>query len=166
MNEEALLARNSEAGVKPVASNRKALHDYFVEDKFEAGIALTGTEIKSVRAGRVNLRDGFVPIKNGEAWLVNVHISPYDFGNRENHEPKRERRLLLHRREINKLLTKVSERGWTIVPLSMYLKNGIAKVEVALVRGKRLYDKRDAIAERDMDREMERELRRAVRDWD
>ncbi len=160
------MARNIEAGLKPVASNRKALHDYFVEDKFEAGIALTGTEIKSVRAGRVNLRDGFVQIKNGEAWLVNVHISPYDFGNRENHEPKRERRLLLHKREINKMLTKVSERGWTIVPLSMYLKNGIAKVEVALVRGKRLYDKRDAIAERDMDREMERELRRAVRDWD
>ncbi len=160
------MGRNSEAGVKPVASNRKALHDYFVEDKFEAGIALTGTEIKSVRAGRVNLRDGFVQIKNGEAWLVNVHISPYDFGNRENHEPKRERRLLLHRREINKLLQKVSERGWTIVPLSVYLKNGIAKVEIALVRGKRLYDKRDAIAERDMDREMERELRRAVRDWD
>ncbi len=160
------MGRNSEAGVKPVASNRKALHDYFVEDKFEAGIALTGTEIKSVRAGRVNLRDGFVQIKNGEAWLVNVHISPYDFGNRENHEPKRERRLLLHRREISKMLAKVSERGWTIVPLSMYLKNGIAKVEVALVRGKRLYDKRDAIAERDMDREMERELRRAVRDWD
>jgi SsrA-binding protein len=156
-----MLSRQSEAGTKPVASNRKALHEYFVEDTFEAGIALTGTEIKSVRAGRVNLRDGFVLLKNGEAWLVNVHIAPYDFGNRENHEPRRERRLLLHRREISRLQTKVSERGWTVVPLSMYLKNGLAKVEIALVRGKRLYDKRDAIAERDADRE----LRRAVKEW-
>jgi SsrA-binding protein len=156
------VARQSEAGIKQVASNRKALHDYFVEDTFEAGVALTGTEIKSVRGSRVNLRDGYVQIRGGDAWLVNVHISPYDFGNRENHEPKRDRRLLLHRREINKLLTKVSERGWTIVPLRMYLKNGLAKIEIALVRGKRLYDKRDAIAERDMDRE----LQRAAKDWD
>lgn len=156
------MARHTEAGVKPVASNRKALHEYFVEDTYEAGIALTGTEIKSVRLGRVNLRDGYVQIRNGNAWLVNVHISPYDFGNRENHEPKRERRLLLHRREISRMYSKVSERGWTIVPLSIYLKNGMAKVEVALVRGKRLYDKRDAIAERDMDRE----LQRAVKEWD
>jgi len=166
-----------------VATNRKALHDYFVEDTFEAGIALTGTEIKSVRGHRVNLRDGFVQIKNGDAWLLNVHISPYDFGNRENHEPRRERRLLLHKQEIRKMLSKVSERGWTIVPLRMYLKEGRAKVsergwtivplhmylkegrakvEIALVRGKRLYDKRDAVAERDMDRE----LRRTVKEQD
>jgi len=145
-----------------VATNRKALHDYFVEDTFEAGIALTGTEIKSVRGHRVNLRDGFVQIKNGDAWLLNVHISPYDFGNRENHEPRRERRLLLHKQEIRKMLSKVSERGWTIVPLHMYLKEGRAKVEIALVRGKRLYDKRDAVAERDMDRE----LRRTVKEQD
>jgi len=112
-----------------------------------------------VRAARVNLRDGFVLIKNGEAWLLNVHISPYDFGNRENHEPRRERRLLLHRQEIRKLRGKVAERGWTIVPLRMYLKDGLAKVEIALVRGKRLYDKKDAVAERDMDRD----LRRAVK---
>ncbi len=156
------MARQSEAGTRPVASNRKALHDYFIEDTFEAGIALTGTEIKSVRAGRVNLRDGYIMIRGGEPWLVNVHISPYDFGNRENHEPKRDRRLLLHRQEIRKLQTKVNERGWTIVPLSMYLKNGLAKVEIALVRGKRLYDKRDAVAERDADRE----LRRAIKEWD
>jgi SsrA-binding protein len=123
---------------------------------------LTGTEIKSVRAARVNLRDGFVQIKNREAWLLNVHISPYDFGNRENHEPRRERKLLLHRQEIRKLQSKVAERGWTIVPLSMYLKDGRAKVEIALVRGKRLYDKRDAVAERDMDRD----LQRAVKGWD
>jgi len=150
------VARQSAGEVKPVATNRKALHDYFVEDRFEAGIALTGTEIKSVRAGRVNLRDGYVQIRNGEAWLLNVHISPYDFGNRENHEPRRERRLLLHRTEIRKLQSKVSERGWTVVPLTMYLKGGRAKVEIALVRGKRLYDKKDAVAERDAEREMQR----------
>ncbi len=123
---------------------------------------MTGTEIKSVRASAVNLRDGFVMIRNGEAWLLNVHISPYDFGNRENHEPRRERKLLLHRQEIRKLLSKVSERGWTIVPLNMYLKDGRAKVEIALVRGKRLYDKRDAVAEHDADRE----LRRTMKEWD
>jgi len=155
------LARRSEGEVRQVATNRKALHDYEVVDTFEAGIALTGTEIKSVRAARVNLRDGFVQIRQGEAWLLNVHISPYDFGNRENHEPRRERKLLLHRREIRKLQSKVSERGWTIVPLRMYLKDGRAKIEIALVRGKRLYDKRDAVAERDMNRE----LQRAVKDW-
>lgn len=156
------MTRQSKGEVKPIATNRKALHDYFVEDHYEAGIVLTGTEIKSVRAARVNLRDGYVLIKNGEAWLVNVHISPYDFGNRENHEPRRERKLLLHRREIRKLQSKVSERGWTIVPLAMYLKNGRAKLEIALARGKRLYDKRDAVAERDADRE----LRRALKGWD
>jgi SsrA-binding protein len=146
----------SEPGEKPVATNRKAQHDYFIEGTFEAGIALTGTEIKSVRASRVNLRDGFVTIRNGEAWLINVHISPYDFGNRENHAPLRERKLLLHRQEIRKLQSKVSERGWTIVPLRMYLKSGLAKMEIALVRGKRLYDKKDAVAERDADRELRR----------
>jgi SsrA-binding protein len=156
------VARQSEGEVKQVATNRKALHDYFIEDTYEAGIALTGTEIKSVRAARVNLRDGFVQIRSGEAWLLNVHISPYDFGNRENHEPRRERKLLLHQREIRKLQSKVAERGWTIVPLRMYLKDGRAKIEIALVRGKRLYDKRDAVAERDADRE----LRRAVKELD
>lgn len=156
------MARHSEGEFKQIATNRKAFHDYFVEDTYEAGIALTGTEIKSVRASRVNLRDGYVQMRDGEAWLLNVHISPYDFGNRENHEPRRERKLLLHRREIHKLQSKVAERGWTIVPLRMYLKQGLAKVEIALVRGKRQYDKRDAVAERDMDRE----LRRAVKDWD
>ncbi len=157
------MSRHSDSTVKQVASNRKALHEYFIEDRFEAGIALTGTEIKSVRASRVNLRDGFVLIRNGEAWLVNVHIAPYDFGNRENHEPRRERRLLLHRQELRKLLSKVSERGWTIVPLSMYLTKGRAKVEIALVRGKRQYDRKDAVAERDADRELRRELK--DREW-
>lgn len=155
------MARHSEGEFKQIATNRKALHDYFVEDTYEAGIALTGTEIKSVRAARINLRDGYVQMRDGEAWLLNVHISPYDFGNRENHEPRRERKLLLHHREIHKLQSKVAERGWTIVPLRVYLKQGLAKVEIALVRGKRQYDKRDAVAERDMDRE----LQRAVKDW-
>ncbi len=158
------MSRQSEGGVKHIATNRKAQHDYFIEDRYEAGVALTGTEIKSVRAARVNLRDGFVQIRGGEAWLINVHISPYDFGNRENHEPRRERKLLLHRQEIRKLLAKVSERGWTIVPLSMYLKDGRAKLEIALVRGKRLYDKRDAVAERDADRDLARELREYERE--
>jgi SsrA-binding protein len=158
------VSRYSDTDVKTVASNRKALFEYFVEDKFEAGIALTGTEIKSARAGRVNLRDGFVLIRNGEAWLINVHISPWDFGNRENHEPRRERRLLLHRQEIRKLQSKVSERGWTVVPLDMHLVKGRAKVEIALVRGKRQYDRKDAVAERDADRDLRRQLK--DQDWD
>ncbi len=158
------MSRHSDGEVKQVATNRKALYEYFIEDRFEAGIALTGTEIKSVRAGRVNLRDGFVLIRNGEAWLVNVHISPYDFGNRENHEPRRERRLLLHKQEIRKMLGKVSERGWTVVPLNIHLVKGRAKVEVALVRGKRLYDRKDAVAERDADRELRRQIK--DQDWD
>ena len=158
------MSRHADGDVKQVASNRKALYEYFIEDRFEAGIALTGTEIKSVRAGRVNLRDGFVLIRNGEAWLINVHISPYDFGNRENHEPRRERRLLLHKQEIRKMLSKVSERGWTVVPLNMHLVKGRAKVEIALVRGKRLYDRKDAVAERDADRELRRQVK--DQDWD
>ncbi len=158
------MSRHSDGEVKQVATNRKALYEYFIEDRFEAGIALTGTEIKSVRAGRVNLRDGFVLIRNGEAWLVNVHIAPYDFGNRENHEPRRERRLLLHKQEIRKMLGKVAERGWTVVPLNMHLVKGRAKVEVALVRGKRQYDRKDAVAERDADRELRRQIKDP--DWD
>lgn len=158
------MSRHADGEVKQIATNRKALYEYFIEDRFEAGIALTGTEIKSVRAGRVNLRDGFVLIRNGEAWLVNVHIAPYDFGNRENHEPRRERRLLLHKQEIRKLLGKVSERGWTVVPLNMHLVKGRAKVEIALVRGKRQYDRKDAVAERDADRELRRQIK--DQDWD
>jgi SsrA-binding protein len=156
------LTRRSEGDLKQIASNRKAIHDYTIEDTYEVGVVLTGTEIKSVRARRVNLRDGYVQIRDGEAWLLNVHISPYDFGNRENHEPRRERRLLLHHQEIRRLHSKVAERGWTIVPLRMYLKAGLAKIEIGLARGKRLYDKRDAVAERDMDRDLQRE----IKDWD
>lgn len=159
------MTRRSEGELKSIASNRKALHDYTIEDTYEAGIALTGTEIKSVRAGRVNLKDGYVQIRDGEAWLLNIHISPYDFGNRENHEPRRERRLLLHHQEIRRLQSKVAERGWTIVPLRMYIKAGIAKVEIGLARGKRLYDKRDAVAERDMDRDLQRAIKDPEGEW-
>ena len=145
--------------IKVVATNRKAYHDYEVVETLEAGIALTGTEIKSVRAGQVNLRDGFALIRNGEVWLQNVYIAPYRLGNRANHDPRRERKLLLHRREIDRLQGKIQERGWTLVPLKMYLKNNRAKIELGLVRGKRKYDKRRAIAQRDAQREVERALK-------
>lgn len=147
------------AGIKIVATNRKAGRDYFLEDRLEAGLVLTGTEIKSIRAGSVSLSDGYVQPRGGELWLVNVHIAPYDPSGRANHEPRRPRKLLLHRREINRLLSRVQERGYTIVPVQMYLKEGRAKVEIALARGKRQYDKREAIARRDAQREVERALR-------
>ncbi len=149
----------NQSAIKVVATNRKAYHDYEVVETLEAGIALTGTEIKSVRAGQVNLRDGFALIRNGEVWLQNVYIAPYRLGNRANHDPRRERKLLLHRREINRLQGKIQERGWTLVPLKMYLKNNRAKIELGLVRGKRKYDKRRAIAQRDAQREVERALK-------
>lgn len=152
--------KSSSDGIKVVATNRKARHDYNIEETVEAGIVLTGTEIKSIRAGRMNLQDSFAQVRGGEVWLVGAHISPYTHGNRENHEPLRERKLLLHRREINKLTGKVQERGYTLVPLRVYLKEGRAKVELGLARGKKLYDKREAIAKRDFDRE----VRRAVKD--
>lgn len=147
-----------------VATNRKAYHDYHIEETYEAGIALTGTEIKSVRTGRVNLRDGYAQVKDGELWLLNTHISPYDPASRYNVDPYRARKLLMHRREINRLMGRVQEKGLTIVPLRMYLKNHRAKVEVALVRGKRQYDKREAISKRDADREIQRELKERERE--
>jgi SsrA-binding protein len=146
--------------IKVIATNRKAYHDYFLQDTQEAGIALTGTEIKSVRAGRVNLRDSYVQIRNGEAWLMNVHIAPYAAGSRENPDPRRDRKLLLHRREIARLQNAVQEKGFTIVPLRLYLKNNRAKVEIALARGKKLYDKREALAKKEAQRMMEQELKR------
>ncbi len=145
--------------VRVVATNRKARHDYEIIETYEAGIALTGTEIKSVREGRVNLQDGFVLIKDGEAWLMNVHISPYHHGSLHNHEPRRPRKLLLHKWEINRLAGRVREKGWTIVPLRMYIKNGWAKVEIALVRGRKQYDKRREIAKREFEREKQRYLK-------
>ena len=146
-------------GAKVVATNRKAYHEYEVVETLEVGIVLTGTEIKSVRAGKVSLVDGFAVIRNDEVWLLNVHIAPYDFATRENHEPRRERKLLLHRSEIYRFLGKVAERGWTLTPLRLYLRDNRAKVELGLVRGKKLYDKRDAIAKRDADRDLERTLK-------
>lgn len=150
---------NKETITRTVATNRRARRDYFIDDTYEAGIALTGTEIKSVREGRVNLREGYAVIRAGEVWLMDVHISPYTHGGRENHEPKRARKLLLHRWEIDRLESKVVERGRTLVPLRIYLRDGLAKVEVGLARGKREYDKREAIAKRDAEREMRREIK-------
>ncbi len=149
--------------IRVVATNRKAYHDYFIEETYEAGVALTGTEIKSVRAGAVNLRDSYAQVRDGEAWLENVHISPYEAGNRFNVDPYRTRRLLLHRKEINRLMGRVQEKGLTIVPLRMYLKKNRAKVELALVKCKRQYDKREAISRRDATREIERALKERER---
>ncbi|KPL23325.1 MAG: SsrA-binding protein [Anaerolineae bacterium SM23_84] len=145
--------------IKTIATNRKARHDYFLYDTYEAGMVLTGTEIKSIRAGRVNLRDSYVAIRDGQAWLVNVHIAPYSAGSRENPDPRRDRKLLLHRREINRLQSAVQEKGLTIVPLRLYMKNNRAKVEIALARGKKLYDKRAAIEKKETQRRIEREIK-------
>jgi SsrA-binding protein len=145
---------------RDVAVNRRAYHDYFIDEKYEAGVMLTGTEIKSVRNGRANLRDGFVRIDNGEAWLENVHISPYAQGNLMNQEPLRPRKLLLHRKEISSLIGKVKQKGYTLIPLRVYIARNRAKVEIGLARGKRQYDKREAIAARDAKREIERATRR------
>jgi SsrA-binding protein len=153
-------ADNQPRGPRTVATNRKARHEYFIEDTLEAGMALLGTEIKSVRDGRVNLRDGFVLIRDGEAWLMNVHIAQYEHGNRNNHEETRKRKLLLHKREIERFHGQVTQRNWTIVPLKMYInESGLAKVQIALVRGKKQYDKRATIARRDADRDIERALK-------
>ena len=145
---------------RDVAANRRAYHDFFIDEKYEAGMMLTGTEIKSVRNGRANLRDGFVRIDNGEAWLENVHISPYAQGNVMNQEPVRPRKLLLHRKEISSLIGKVKQKGYTLIPLRMYIVRNRANVEVGLARGKRQYDKREAIAEREAKREIARAVRR------
>jgi SsrA-binding protein len=147
-------------GEKDVAVNRRAYHDYFIDEKYEAGVMLTGTEIKSVRSGRANLRDGFVRIDSNEAWLENVHISPYAQGNVMNQEPVRPRKLLLHRKEISSLIGKVKQKGYTLIPLRVYITRNRAKVEIGLARGKRQYDKREAIAARDAKREIERAMRR------
>jgi len=148
---------------KVISVNRQAYHDYFVEETFEAGIALTGTEIKSIRAGKVNLRGAYAQIRNGEAWLEGVHIAPYEEGSYQNHDPLRPRRLLLHRRQIDYLLGKVQARGLTLIPLRLYLKGDLAKVELGLCRGKKLYDKRAAVAEREARREIERAVKTRAR---
>lgn len=145
--------------VKVIAVNRRATHDYFIDDRIEAGLVLTGTEIKSIREGRVNLREGYARISGDEAWLTGVHIAPYEHGNRFNHEPLRDRKLLLHRDEISRLIGQVKQRGYTLIPLQLYLKHGKAKVELGLAHGKRQFDKREAIAKREAQREIDRGLR-------
>lgn len=146
--------------VKVVATNRKAAFEYFLQEKFEAGLALQGSEIKSIRAGQMSIVESYVDIENGEnAWLVEAHIAPYEQANRFNHDPKRKRRLLLHKKEIRKLWNAVRQKGMTVIPTRVYLKEGRAKIEIALARGKKAYDKRAAIAKRDQAREQERESR-------
>lgn len=142
-----------------IAQNRKARHDYFIKETLEAGIALTGTEIKSVRARRITLKDGYVQIINGSAFLENVHISEYKQGNRYNHDPLRSRRLLLHKKEIRRLAKAQEERGITIIPLKVYLKHGFAKVLIGVGQGKKQYDKRETIKKRDQDRELRRKYK-------
>ena len=146
--------------MKTICTNRKAYHEFHIEEKFEAGLVLTGTEVKSLREGKANLKESYGKIKDGELFLVNAHISPYSCGNIYNHEPKRERKLLMHKREIARLSGKVRERGFTLVPLSMYFNNrNMAKMEIALAKGRTLYDKRESIRRKDEKRFTERELR-------
>jgi len=145
-------------GVKVVATNRKARHEYFILDTFEAGLELRGSEIKSIREGQVSLAESYVSVDGDQAWLVDAHIAPYNQASHYNHDPRRPRRLLLHKGEIRELWDQVRKKGMTIVPLSIYLKEGRAKIEIAIARGKKLYDKRAAITERDNQREIERQL--------
>ena len=146
---------------KTIARNKKALHDYQILESYEAGIALLGTEVKSLRSGKANLKDSYAVLRSGEVWLQGLHISPYSHGNLNNHDPERQRKLLLRRKEILKLIGKIKESGLTLIPLELYFKGPHVKVALALARGKKQYDKREAIAKRDSDREIRRSLRRA-----
>ena len=145
--------------VKVIATNRKARHDYFLLDTFEAGLVLQGSEIKSIRAGQISIKEAYVRVDGNEAWLVDAHIAPYVEANRYNHEPRRPRKLLLHKREISRLWDQVRQKGLTIIPTRVYLKEGRAKVEIAVARGKKKYDKRQAIAKKDAEREIARQVR-------
>ena len=145
--------------IKTIASNRKAYHNYYIGESYEAGIALTGTEIKSIRAGRVSLGDAYVRPEGGELWLLNAHIARYEAGSYMSHEPKRPRKLLMHRKEIKNLTTKVAEKGLTLVATKLYLKDSIARVEIALAKGKKQYDKRESISRREMERELARTVK-------
>ena len=149
----------SKESIKLIANNKKAYHDFFIEEKYEAGISLYGTEIKSIRMGKCSIKESYIEINKGEAFIVGMNISPYEKGNIFNKDPLRVRKLLLHKLEINKLLGKSSEKGYTIMPLQVYLKDGKAKVEIGLAKGKKLYDKREAIAKKDQKRELEREFK-------
>lgn len=154
------MTAKSGAPTKLIAQNRKARHNYVIEDTLEAGLALVGTEVKSCREGRANLADAYAVVRDGEAWLIGCHISPYSHGNRSNHDPLRPRKLLLHKAEIELLRVKAAQEGRTLVPLRLYFKHGLAKVEIAIARGKRTYDKRADLAARDANRAMRRELGR------
>ena len=154
------MARRQPSGVKLIAHNRRARHNYHLEETVEAGLALSGTEVKSCREGRVSLSEAYAAVKDGEAWLFQCHISPYSHGNRANHDPMRPRKLLLHRAEIERLAAKVAQEGKTLVPLRLYFKHGLAKAEIAVARGKKTYDKRQATAERDAQRQMQRAVGR------
>ena len=153
------------SGTKTIAQNRKAYHDYFVEDRYEAGIELFGTEVKSIRAGTLNLKDAFCVVKDGEVYAYSFHISPYDHGNIFNRDPGRPKRLLLHKREIRKLHDLQKQEGYALIPLSVYFKNSRVKVELGLCKGKKTYDKRDAVAKRDAKREMDRAMREKNRGY-
>ncbi len=144
----------------PVITNRKAFHDYFIDETYEAGLSLLGTEVKSIRNGRINLKDSYVIIKDNEVFLLNCHISPYSHGNIENHDPLRVRKLLLNKREINKLWEKLSQKGFSLIPLKVYFKRGKAKVEIGLAKGKRKYEKRETLKAKEARREIERHLRK------
>ena len=146
-------------GIKPIAQNRKAFHDYFVEEKLECGIALYGTEVKSIRGGKVNLKESWAQVRNGEVWIEGMHISPYEQGNIFNRDPLRPKKLLLHRNEIRKLDGFVMRQGFTLIPLELYFKNGLVKVQLGLCKGKQLHDKRDSMAKKDSEREIRRALR-------
>lgn len=145
---------------KVISTNRKAFHDFLIFDKFVAGIVLTGTEIKSIRKGMLNLKDSFAKIEDGEIFLYNMHISPYEQGNRYNHDPDRVRKLLLNKQEIMKMLGKIKKDGYTIVPLELFLSHGFAKIEIGLAKGKKLYDKRESIAKKTQDRDIQRSMKR------
>ena len=149
--------------IKTVATNRKAYHNYHIQESIEAGIALTGTEIKSIRAGRVSLGDAYVKPEGGELWVLNAHIARYEAGSYMSHTPTRPRKLLLHRKEINNLSSQVLEKGFTLVPLRLYIKDSIAKVEIALAKGKKLYDKRESISRRETEREIDRAIKKQRR---
>jgi len=150
------------ASIKTAATNRKAYHNYVMQDSMEAGIALTGSEIKSIRMGRISLGDAYIKPEKGELWLVNAHIARYEASSYLSHEPRRPRKLLLHRKEISQLTSQVQQKGFTLVPLKVYIKDSLAKVEIALARGKKLYDKREAIARREAEREIDRAIKRRM----
>ncbi|OFI01547.1 SsrA-binding protein [Clostridium acetireducens DSM 10703] len=157
------MAKSKDSRNKVLAENRKARHDYFIEEGFEAGIELVGTEVKSIRAGKANLKDCYAEVRNGEVFVCNMHISPYEQGNIFNKDPLRERRLLLHKKEINRLAGYISQQGYTLIPISLYLKNGRVKVNLAVAKGKKNYDKRDSMLAKAAKRDMERQLKERMK---